>query len=56
MAKVTSINVFVMDVQPSRNNECPIPEENIKLIKEAGIHPVARIVCFDQGLKTTAGI
>jgi hypothetical protein len=51
MAKVTSINVFVMDVQPSRNNECPIPEENIKLIKEAGIHPVARIVCFDQGLK-----
>ena len=46
-AKVYHINTFVVDVQ---NNM--IPREYLKLIKQAGIFPVARIVVFLGGLRT----
>lgn len=50
MAKRSNINTLVIDVQPAPGNECPIPAENIKMIIDAGLHPVARVVCFQDGL------
>lgn len=50
-AKKANVNAFVIDVQPSTNGECRIPEEHIKTLIDNGIHPIARIVCFDQGLR-----
>ncbi len=52
LAKDAHVNAFVIDVQPSKNGECNIPTEHIAKMIENGIHPIARIVCFDQGLKT----
>ncbi len=49
-ASGAGVNVFVVDVQPSANGECPIPANHVAMIREADIHPVARIVCFDRGL------
>lgn len=50
-AKKANVNAFVIDVQPSKNGECRIPESHIKKLIDNGIHPIARIVCFDQGLR-----
>jgi hypothetical protein len=51
MSKKSNINVMVVDVQPAPGNRCGIPAENVKMILEAGIHPVARVVCFQDGLR-----
>ncbi|MBN1501583.1 MAG: hypothetical protein JW982_15605 [Spirochaetes bacterium] len=51
-AKGAHINTFVVDVQPSKNGECNIPAEHVSEMISNGIHPIARIVCFDQGLRT----
>ncbi len=51
-AKKASVNTFVMDCQTSKYKECVIPEENVQLCIENGIHPVARIVVFPAGLST----
>jgi hypothetical protein len=50
-AKRSEINVFVIDVQPAPQSRCSIPRENVTLITKNGIHPIARVVCFDDGLK-----
>ena len=50
-AKKSNVNVFVVDVQPAKNNVCPISKENVQLMISNNIYPVARVVCFDQGLK-----
>ena len=49
-AKAASMNVLVMDCQTSKYKECVIPEENIQYCIENGIHPVARVVLFPDGL------
>lgn len=40
------INTLVVDIQRR-----PIPAENMALMKEARMYPVARLVCFEGGLK-----
>jgi hypothetical protein len=50
-AKKANINVFVIDVQPAPQSRCSIPKANIDFLIKNGIHPVARVVCFDDGLK-----
>jgi hypothetical protein len=45
-AKKYGINVFVVDVQPKLPTK-----EHLGLIKKAGIYSVARLVCFEQGLR-----
>ena len=50
-AKRANLNVMVVDAQPAPNGKTSIPKENVQLMLENGIHPVARVVCFDQGLK-----
>jgi len=52
MAKRSHINTFVMDVQTSRYRECVVPLENVEYCIKNGIHPVARIVVFPEGLKS----
>jgi len=49
-AKAASMNVLVIDCQTSKFKECVIPEENIKYCIENGIHPIARVVLFPDGL------
>jgi hypothetical protein len=50
-AKKANINVMVIDAQPAPNGKTNLPKENIQLVLDNGIHPIARVVCFDQGLK-----
>jgi hypothetical protein len=52
LAKKSGINTMVIDVQPSPTGSCVIPKENVDLMLANGIHPIARVVCFDDGLKT----
>jgi hypothetical protein len=50
-AKSSNINTLVMDVQLGKNVKCMVPEANVQYCKENGLHPVARIVVFPDGLK-----
>lgn len=50
-AKAARINTFVLDVQSAKYEKCIVPSENIKYCKDNGIHPIARIVIFPDGLK-----
>ena len=50
-AKKAGINTFVMDVQSYRYKKCIVPLENVDLCQKNGIHPIARIVVFPEGLK-----
>ena len=50
-AKKANINVMVIDAQPAPSGKTSIPKENIDLVLANGIHPIARVVCFDGGLK-----
>ncbi len=50
-AKVANINAFVLDVQSAKYAKCIVPAENVKFCKDNGIHPIARIVIFPDGLK-----
>ena len=50
-AKKANINVMVIDAQPAPEGRTNLPKENIQLIIANGIHPVARIVCFNLGLR-----
>lgn len=49
-AKQSGINTFVIDVQYPRSAHCAVPKENVDLLLAHGIHPVARIVMFPDGL------
>lgn len=51
-AAPAGINAFVMDCQNSRYGECIVPKENVEYCIENGIHPIARIVVFPDGLST----
>ncbi len=50
-AKRSHINAFVMDVHLSSSTECVVPKEHVELCKDNGIHPIARIVVFPDGLR-----
>jgi len=50
-ARESKINTIVMDVQSSRYQKCIVPAENVRLCRQNGIHAVARIVVFPEGLK-----
>ncbi|MCU0822313.1 MAG: putative glycoside hydrolase [Spirochaetes bacterium] len=48
--KKSNVNCIVMDIQRYGKDECLIPAENIKYLLDNNIHPVARIVAFQDGL------
>jgi len=49
-AKAVNINSFVMDVQSAKLQKCIVPVENVQYCKDNGIHPIARVVIFPDGL------
>ena len=49
-AKRANMNCMVIDVQNSRLQRVSIPQENIQYLLDNGIHPIARIVIFADGL------
>ena len=49
-AKAANINSFVLDVQSAKLEKCIVPAENVQYCKDNGIHPIARIVIFPDGL------
>ena len=49
--KKAKINTVVMDCQSSKYQKCVIPAENVKYCIDNGIHPIARIVVFPEGLR-----
>ncbi|HPS57607.1 MAG TPA: putative glycoside hydrolase [Spirochaetota bacterium] len=51
MAKAAKINCFVIDVQSAKYAKCIVPAENVQYCKDNGIHPIARVVMFPDGLK-----
>ncbi len=51
LAKKSHINTMVVDVQSSRITKCMIPREHVQYLLENGIHPIARVVMFPDGLK-----
>lgn len=50
-SKAAHINTLVIDVQKKNTSTCAIPKENVEYCIANGIHPVARIVVFPDGLK-----
>lgn len=51
LAKRSHINAFVMDVQSSRYQKSVVPAENIEYCHNNGIHTIARVVMFPDGLR-----
>lgn len=51
LAKDSGINAFVLDVQGSSYKKSIVPNENVQYCIDNGIHPIARIVIFPDGLK-----
>lgn len=49
--KKSQLNTVVIDVQPAKNWKSSIPAENVKYILDNGIYPIARVVCFQDGLR-----
>jgi hypothetical protein len=50
-AKAANINTMVLDVQSARYVKCMVPESHVQYCKDNGIHPIARIVVFPDGLR-----
>ncbi|OHD65335.1 MAG: hypothetical protein A2176_15485 [Spirochaetes bacterium RBG_13_51_14] len=50
-AKAATLNTLVLDVQSARNVTCMVPESHVRYCKDNGLHPVARIVVFPDGLR-----
>ncbi|HOK01091.1 MAG TPA: putative glycoside hydrolase [Spirochaetota bacterium] len=50
-AKMADLNTLVIDVQSSKFAKCIVPAEHVQYVKDNGLHPVARIVIFPDGLK-----
>jgi len=50
-AKRANMNAMVIDVQNLRQQRVNIPKENIQYLLDNGIHPIARIVIFPDGLR-----
>ncbi len=51
-AKAANINAMVLDVQSAKNVKCMVPASHVKYCRENGIHPIARIVVFPDGLRS----
>lgn len=51
MSKEARINAMVLDIHTSRYDICQVPRENVEFCLSNGIHPIARIVVFPDGLK-----
>ena len=49
-AKKANMNSIVIDIQSSKYHRMNIPKENIQYLLNNGIHPIARIVIFPEGL------
>lgn len=49
-AKSTKLNTLVLDVQTGKNNDCAVSSEIVSYCIKNGLHPVARIVVFTDGL------
>ncbi len=45
------INAMVLDIHTSRYDTCLVSRENVEFCVKNGIHPIARIVVFPDGLK-----
>ncbi len=50
-AKSAGINAMVLDIQSAKFVKCMVPAANVQYCKENGIHPIARIVMFPDGLR-----
>jgi hypothetical protein len=50
-AKRANMNSIVIDVQNLRQQRVNIPKENIQYLLDNGMHPIARIVIFPDGLR-----
>lgn len=50
-AKSAGLNTMVIDVQSSKLAKCIVPAENVQYVKDNGIHAIARVVIFPDGLK-----
>lgn len=51
-AKSVGLNTLVMDVQIGKQVKCMVPASHVKYCIDNGIHPIARIVMFPDGLRT----
>ncbi len=49
-ARQSNINTFVIDAQMGNRDYCVIPKECVDLCIQNGIHPIARVVVFTDGL------
>ncbi len=50
-AKSAGINAMVLDVQSAKFVKCMVPASHVQYCKDNGIHPIARIVVFPDGLR-----
>ncbi len=50
-AKQAGINTLVIDVQSAKYAKCIVPAENVQFVKDNGMHAIARVVIFPDGLK-----
>ncbi len=50
-AKASGINTLVIDAQIGARDTCQVPAENVAMCLERGMHPIARVVVFTDGLK-----
>lgn len=50
-ARQAGLNALVMDVQSSKYAKCIVPAENVQYVKDNGLHAIARVVIFPDGLK-----
>ncbi len=50
ISRKSNINTFVIDAQIGNRNHCVISKEAVDLCLQNGIHPVARVVVFTDGL------
>ncbi len=50
-SKSSGINAMVLDVQSAKFVKCMVPASHIQYCRENGIHPIARIVVFPDGLR-----
>lgn len=48
--KASNINTIVIDAQIGTRDTCQVPAENVAMCLASGMHPVARIVVFADGL------
>lgn len=49
-AKASGINTLVIDAQIGTRDTCQVPAENVALCLSSGMHPIARVVVFADGL------